>query len=97
MELASLQTWCEERRDRWAYQMVNDGIVIVNRPLATETHLTFAAVARLSLAEIEMACKAGRDVEHITRVTGYFSKVSGWNRGKGAELRDRHRVKVEGD
>jgi ribonucleoside-triphosphate reductase len=31
------------------------------------------------------------DVDGITRVTGYFSKVSGWNDGKRAELADRYR------
>ncbi|MEO0071916.1 MAG: anaerobic ribonucleoside-triphosphate reductase [candidate division WOR-3 bacterium] len=31
------------------------------------------------------------DVEHITRVTGYFSRVSGWNLGKKAELKDRYK------
>ncbi|KPJ69001.1 ribonucleoside-triphosphate reductase [candidate division WOR-1 bacterium DG_54_3] len=31
------------------------------------------------------------NVEGITRITGYFSKVSGWNKGKLAELKDRHR------
>lgn len=30
-------------------------------------------------------------VENITRITGYFSKVSGWNKGKLGELRDRYR------
>jgi ribonucleoside-triphosphate reductase len=30
-------------------------------------------------------------VEFITRVTGYFSKVSGWNRGKRSELKDRYK------
>jgi anaerobic ribonucleoside-triphosphate reductase len=30
-------------------------------------------------------------IDHITRVTGYFTKVSAWNKGKKAELRDRHR------
>ncbi len=29
------------------------------------------------------------DVDHITRVTGYFSRVSGWNAGKKQELKDR--------
>jgi ribonucleoside-triphosphate reductase len=33
-------------------------------------------------------------VDGITRVTGYFSKVSGWNNGKHAELTDRYRSKV---
>ncbi len=36
-------------------------------------------------------CQSVR-VEGITRITGYFSKVSGWNKGKLAELRDRHRA-----
>lgn len=31
------------------------------------------------------------NVEHMTRVTGFFSKIEGWNRGKIAELRDRYR------
>jgi ribonucleoside-triphosphate reductase len=35
-------------------------------------------------------CQSER-VEGITRITGYFSKVSGWNKGKLAELKDRHR------
>ncbi|MFZ1946558.1 MAG: anaerobic ribonucleoside-triphosphate reductase [bacterium] len=31
------------------------------------------------------------DVDGITRVTGYFSRISGWNNGKRAELKDRAR------
>jgi ribonucleoside-triphosphate reductase len=31
------------------------------------------------------------DVDYITRVTGYFSRVSGWNKGKKAELFDRYK------
>jgi ribonucleoside-triphosphate reductase len=34
------------------------------------------------------------DVDGITRVTGYFSKVSGWNDGKRAELADRFRSNI---
>lgn len=30
-------------------------------------------------------------IEGITRVTGFFSKISGWNKGKIAELKDRMR------
>ena len=35
-------------------------------------------------------CGSGH-IEGITRVTGFFSKISGWNKGKIAELRDRMR------
>ena len=31
------------------------------------------------------------DVEGISKITGYFSKISNWNKGKLAELRDRKR------
>jgi len=32
------------------------------------------------------------DVDYITRVTGYFSRVSGWNAGKRQELKDRFKT-----
>ena len=32
------------------------------------------------------------NIEMMTRITGYFSKVSGWNKGKLAELRDRFKT-----
>lgn len=34
-------------------------------------------------------------IEGITRITGYFSRIPGWNKGKIAELRDRHRSQFE--
>jgi ribonucleoside-triphosphate reductase len=34
------------------------------------------------------------EVDFITRVTGYFSRVSGWNAGKRAELLDRYKPGV---
>jgi ribonucleoside-triphosphate reductase (formate) len=32
------------------------------------------------------------DVDGITRITGYFTKISSWNKGKLGELRDRYRT-----
>lgn len=34
-------------------------------------------------------CCGSKNVEHVTRVTGFFSKVEGWNKGKIGELNDR--------
>jgi ribonucleoside-triphosphate reductase len=34
-------------------------------------------------------------VEGITRITGYFSRIPGWNKGKIAELRDRQRIEIQ--
>jgi len=35
-----------------------------------------------------------RHVDGITRITGYFTFTSGWNKGKRGELKDRYRVKA---
>ena len=42
------------------------------------------------LAETCQYC-GSMDIDYITRVTGYFSRVSGWNKGKKAELYDRYK------
>jgi len=38
-------------------------------------------------------CKS-RKVDAITRITGYYSFISGWNKGKRGELKDRYRNKL---
>jgi ribonucleoside-triphosphate reductase len=35
------------------------------------------------------------DVEHYSRITGYYQAVSGWNAGKQQELKDRYRYQLE--
>ncbi|MBN3032563.1 MAG: anaerobic ribonucleoside-triphosphate reductase [Candidatus Saganbacteria bacterium] len=40
-------------------------------------------------------CRSDK-IEGITRITGYFSRIPGWNKGKIAELRDRHKSKEWG-
>jgi len=42
------------------------------------------------LRETCLYCQS-TDVEGITRITGYFTKLSSWNKGKLGELRDRFR------
>jgi len=32
-----------------------------------------------------------QDLDHITRITGYFTRVSSWNKGKLGELKDRYK------
>ena len=52
------------------------------------------ALDKITPQKLEQVLVGGRNVDHITRVTGYFSRVSGWNRGKKGELSDRQRVEV---
>ena len=39
--------------------------------------------------------KAVPDVEHMTRIVGYYSKVHNWNPSKVAELKDRQTGQYE--
>ena len=93
MKLEELTSWLDVNED-WDYQTDEKGVLIKNDRLQTLTHCTFEAIENQSLEAISGACSQGRDVDHITRVTGYFSRTSGWNKGKTGELKDRHRVKV---
>jgi hypothetical protein len=69
-----------------------DGVYVKNNMYETETHFADAVIEDLALEELIQATHQGKNIEHMTRVTGYFSKVSKWNKGKKGELKDRHRV-----
>ncbi|MFH1612370.1 MAG: anaerobic ribonucleoside-triphosphate reductase [bacterium] len=45
------------------------------------------------LKEVCEYCNSDK-VDGITRITGYFSKISGWNKGKKGELNDRYRTNL---
>ena len=68
-----------------------EGLYVKNKIFETETHFTNKIIADTELKELIVATHHGKNIEHMTRVTGYFSKVEGWNKGKVGELKDRHR------
>ena len=70
------------------------GVLVENRSFQTKTFFSEETISAKDLSQLLVSTHQGRNVEHITRVTGYFSKVSGWNAGKRAELIDRHRTPV---
>lgn len=70
------------------------GVYFTDTELHSQIHLTFAALNDIEWESLREVVKCGKDVDHITRTTGYFSKVSMWNPGKRGELKDRHRVKI---
>lgn len=59
-----------------------------------KTKIEPKALKNLTPEKLMQVLVAGRNVEHITRVTGYFSRISGWNKGKKGELAERQRVQV---
>ena len=90
--------------DRYSYEEASieddngdeiKGVVISDGKTDTAIHVSFGRMLELSWETLRAAAAQGRDVDHITRITGYFSRTSGWNKGKRAELRDRHRETVD--
>lgn len=77
----------------------NDAIYCRNKYLpwyqADETRATRidkGCVESMTADELMNEINKGLEIEQITRITGYFTKLSSWNKGKLAELRDRERV-----
>jgi len=76
------------------YEDADDGVFVacLLHPTAPPViHIPDRTIAANGWDTLEAACVQGCNVDHITRTTGYFSKTSGWNKGKVGELKDRHR------
>jgi len=72
-----------------------DGIMVANKRFETVTHFTPEKVSTMGLFDLLKQTHHGKNVEQITRVTGFFSKASGWNKGKRGELKDRYRSDIK--
>ena len=72
----------------------DSGVYVSNKMFETETHFAWNAIEESELETLLQNTSHGRNVEQMTRVTGYFSKVGAWNKGKQGELKDRSRSEV---
>jgi len=64
-----------------------------NDQIAFSPEFTTCNVCNRTTRGLTDTCKycGSEDVDGITRITGYFTKVSSWNKGKLGELKDRHK------
>ena len=68
-------------------------LILKNKYYETEIRFDESFIKDKKFTDILKLSHQGRNVEHITRVTGYFSKVENWNKGKKSEFSDRYRTK----
>lgn len=68
-------------------------LILKNKYYGTEIRFDESFIKDKKFIDILKLSHQGRNVEHITRVTGYFSKVENWNKGKKAEFSNRYRTK----
>lgn len=97
MTLAELNQFLENNRSVvWAQE--EDGTIYLHHEIYDgpddKVKIEPQALAKIDAKQLEQILVGGRNVDHITRITGYFSKVSGWNKGKRGELVNRDRVSV---
>ena len=69
----------------------NNGVYVTNKVFNTQTHFAWNAVEESDLEGLLKNTSHGRNIEQMTRVTGYFSKVGSWNNGKLGELGERYK------
>ena len=64
-----------------------------NDQIAFSPEFTTCSVCHRTSRGLHPSCPfcGSEDVDGITRITGYFTKISSWNKGKIGELRNRYR------
>ena len=68
-----------------------NGFFVGCEKLGTAVHFTIEAIKNNEWPILERGIKQGRDVHHMTRIVGYYSRVENWNKSKKAELNDRQK------
>jgi hypothetical protein len=66
------------------------GYFIRSQKLNTKVHVTTEAVNNNDWTRLNRGIVQGKDVYHITRIVGYYSRIHYWNKSKFGELADRH-------
>ena len=93
MDLQDFKNMVEEK-PHLEMEEVNDGVVVLNKQFDTETHFTKEAINKHDYRTLITHTNYGKNVQQMTRVTGYYSKTHAWNKGKMGELKERHRVSL---
>ncbi len=75
--------------DSFAFALLNNALPFYDK--GGMTIITIKKLAEMPKEELKQALLKGVNVEQATRITGYFTKVKLWNKGKLGELHDRHR------
>ncbi|HRR96377.1 MAG TPA: anaerobic ribonucleoside-triphosphate reductase [Candidatus Ratteibacteria bacterium] len=80
----------------YIYEVEDTGncVIVKNKHFGTITQISNEAIENNDLQSLVLLTHQGKNIEHITRVTGYFSKINSWNKGKIAELKDRYRTGI---
>ena len=65
------------------------GYFVKSEKYDTKAHFTKDAIENNDWSSLNKGIVQGKDVYHMTRVVGYYSRVHNWNKSKLGELKDR--------
>ena len=98
MDIDELDKYLNENQDEilWNYEEKNGRsfLYLHSKKWEETIKVDLSRLNNFSENEISRVLSGGKNVEQITRVTGFFSKVSAWNKGKIGELKQRYRTKI---
>ncbi|MDD5644533.1 MAG: hypothetical protein PHO00_03695 [bacterium] len=66
-----------------------EGIYVRNPRIGTCAHFKKEAVEGNDWDILKTQVLQGKDIYHVTRIVGYFSRIENWNKSKLGELKDR--------
>jgi len=93
MELNEFINRCVDSGYEWAEGECNEkkGYFIRSEKFDTKVHFTYEAIEKNDWPVLNRGITQGKDVYHVTRIVGYYSKIHNWNKSKLGELADRHK------
>ena len=89
MLIEDFQSKLQQEPEEYLWTKRTGFYTVASKRWETEWEISVEAIEANEWQTFLELFKGGKDIEHITRVTGYFTKVSGWNVGKKQELKDR--------
>jgi len=93
MQVKDFVNKCVDQGYEWAKgaHKGKDGYFIRCERWDTKVHFTNEAIENNNWPMLNRGIIQGKDVYHVTRVVGYYSRVHNWNKSKLGELKDRHK------
>ncbi len=83
----------EQHPDLEGVGVEGTALLVGYKPRCVKTRLEAQAVRDYSWEELEPVLtgkKEAHQLNHVTRVVGYFSRIENWNKSRQGELKDRH-------
>jgi hypothetical protein len=93
MDIKDFVNRCVDNDYEWAEGKHNEkeGYFIRAPQFDTKTHFSYEAIEQNDWPRLKKGIMQGKDVYHMTRIVGYYSRLQNWNKSKLGELADRHK------